>query len=93
MSYNWNLDVAWDEWRELAQKTCSPYRTTSKQRISKENSTITLLLDQLRGESQKQKGGDLKDRADKEITEPIGEMSELLPTVGLGGTILPVMTA
>ena len=44
------------------------------------NSTITLLLDQLRRESQKQKeDGDLKDGEYQEISELISQMSELLP--------------
>jgi hypothetical protein len=39
------------------------------------NSTVTLLLDQLRRESQKQKEeGDLKDSEYQEITELIGQI-------------------
>jgi hypothetical protein len=44
------------------------------------NSTVILLLDQLRRESQKQKeDGDLKDGEYQEISELISQMSELLP--------------
>jgi hypothetical protein len=42
---------------------------------SMKNSTVTLLLDQLRQESQKQKeDGDLKDGEYQEITELIGQI-------------------
>jgi hypothetical protein len=77
MSYNWNRDVASNDWWRAHSKNPALHDTNNcEERIwQMKNSTVTLLLDQLRRESQKQKeDGDLKDGEYQEITELIGQI-------------------
>jgi hypothetical protein len=62
------------------EKIFSHRQLWKKGLLPKENSTVTLLLNQLQRESQRQrKNGDLKDGEYQEITERLGQIERAVP--------------